>query len=207
MMVQENAAARWKTARPSIKDETLVLCIPAAFTDTFLGMNSVHGAYAEAGKLGDQNKRDRNIGGLVTVIKGACEVKAAPGGEIDKATRQSIVDQKGDLFQQFQVIANGKAEKFRDSSRFQRRGIAILKDKKTAVIESAEQITLSQFATDLVELGAQQLAYTDMGPWDEGFYRDPKSNKVVTIGHDRAFTNRQTNWLTFYTLPKTKTAH
>jgi hypothetical protein len=64
-----------------------------------------------------------------------------------------------------------------------------------ALVESLSAITLSQFGIDLAALGAKQLAYTDMGPWDEGWYRNSKDNKVVTLGQDRSLTNKQSNWL------------
>jgi hypothetical protein len=95
------------------------------------------------------------------------------------------------------MIESGKAAKFKDLKVFQRRGIAKFKNGKTAIIESNEAITLKVFADDLVELGVQDLLYTDMGSWDEGWYRDPATGKVVVIGKDRSQTKRQSNWVVF----------
>ena len=66
-----------------------------------------------------------------------------------------------------------------------------------AIIESKQAITLKVFSDDLVLLGVQQLIYTDMGSWDEGWYKDPSSNKLVTIGQDLSQTSKQSNWIIF----------
>jgi hypothetical protein len=43
-----------------------------------------------------------------------------------------------------------------------------------------------------VSLGVRDAIYTDMGGWDEGWYRD--GVKVRTIGLMRGSTRRQSNW-------------
>jgi hypothetical protein len=190
----DTAAASWTLKRPGLDDKTILLCIPAAFTTPYGG---VQGFYALAGKLHNQDKPDPTIGGAVAIVGGECKIASAPQGQVDIKLIKEVLAKKGDLFQQFQVVVNGKGESFRDKSSFQRRGIATLKNGKTAIVESAESITLSQFATDAAALGVQQLAYTDMGPWDEGWYRLPNSGKVTVIGKDRSLTYRQSNWFTF----------
>lgn len=191
---QNSSTIHWTTIRPKKEDKRVVLCIPAAFTGPYGG---VVGIYALTGQLFNDNNPDKTIGGMVVVQGGKCKVIAAPAGKIDGELLRSIKSQKADCFQQFQVVANGKGERFRDSSRFQRRGIAILKDGTAAVLESTEPITLTQFGEDAEGMGVEQLAYTDMGPWDEGWYRNPANGKLVTIGQDRSLTYRQSNWLYF----------
>lgn len=193
LLFQNDCKARWTTQRPK-SEEHIKLCIPAAFTASDGG---VVGLYALKGKFYNQNNRDLSIGGVVATIDGKCRIVGASQGDIDIKLLKEVLQKKGDLFQQFQVVANGSGEKFRDSTRFQRRGIATFKDGACAVIESFESITLSQFGADLANMGVDQFAYTDMGPWDEGWYRDSKSGRVIIIGRDRAYTSRQSNWLVF----------
>jgi hypothetical protein len=70
-----------------------------------------------------------------------------------------------------------------------------LKGNKTAIIESYEHITLTAFTKDLLELGAVDALYTDMGAWDEGWYR--QDNKLITIGRMKSQTEKQCNWVVF----------
>ena len=186
---QENASAHWTLNRPDQNDRTIVLSIPAAFTGHH---GEIIGFYALQGKC--FNNPSPGIGGIVNISDGNCKVNEISGGNIPEGLSKDILDCKSEAFQQFQVVKNNKPEKFKDNSHFQRRCIAIMNDGKTAVIESTESITLSQFAQDLVDIGVQQAAYTDMGLWDEGWYRDLNSSRPVVIGHDRRLTNKQSNW-------------
>jgi hypothetical protein len=194
LIFQRDTRARWTTIRPKKEDKSIVLCIPAAFT---LSYGGVDGFYACDGQLFNKDNPDKSIGGTVVVLNGKCNVVSSPAGKIDDNLIAAVKAQKGDLFQQFQVVADGKGEKFKDPTRFQRRGIAIFGDDSTAIIESNEAITLTQFGEDAASMGVQQLAYTDMGPWDEGWVRNPANGKLVKIGQNRSLTDRQSNWLYF----------
>jgi hypothetical protein len=191
-LYQNNSTIHWTATRPKKEDKSIMLCIPAAFTGAYGG---IVGLYVLSGQ--PFNKPDDKIGGMVVVQGGRCNVLSTPGGKIGDDLLQPMKVKRADCFQQFQVVANGKGERFRDASRFQRRGIAILKDGTTVIIESVEPITLTQFGEDSAALGVEQLAYTDMGPWDEGWYRNPSDGKLITIGQDRSLTGRQSNWLYF----------
>ena len=85
----------------------------------------------------------------------------------------------------------------KDKKLFQRRGIAILNDNSIAIIESEQAITLEVFSKDLVLLNVKQLIYTDMGAWDEGWYRNPLHNALKKIGKDLSQTDKQSNWIVF----------
>jgi hypothetical protein len=63
------------------------------------------------------------------------------------------------------------------------------------VIESYEHITLTDYTKDLLELGVTDALYTDMGSWDEGWYRN--GNDIETIGRIRSQTDKQCNWVVF----------
>lgn len=191
---QGSSLAEWSLKRPSKNDGSVLLCIAAAFTES---NGAVDGMHAVDGKFFNYGKPDVNIGGVVACMKGNCTIEAAPQGELNGALLKKLVATKGDLFQQFYVVVDSKPEKFKDKSRFQRRAITSFADGHCAVIESTESITLTQFASDLAELGVRRAAYTDMGPWDEGWYHNATTNKVITIGQDRSLTYRQSNWFTF----------
>lgn len=193
-IAQGDSTAHWTLERPRSEDPKVVLCIPAAFTDA---NGLVDGFYACGGRASNQRFPDTKIGGIVLVREGKCEVMSAPSGKIDGKLLEAIVSKKWECFQQFQVVAGGKGERFKDKTCCQRRGIGTLKDGTTVIVESCEPITLTQFGKDVASMGVEQLAYADMGPWDEGWYRNPANGKLVTIGQDRSLTRRQSNWLYF----------
>lgn len=64
------------------------------------------------------------------------------------------------------------------------------------MFESKTPLTLTQFGLDLKELGVKNAIYTDMGAYDEGWYRDAEKG-VKPLGNDRSLTEKQTNWFTF----------
>lgn len=94
------------------------------------------------------------------------------------------------------MVENGVPAHFKDKTLFQRRAIVKLKDGQTALVESKNALTLTQFGLDLKELGAKNALYTDMGAYDEGWYRDA-DKAVKPLGNDRSLTEKQTNWFTF----------
>ena len=93
------------------------------------------------------------------------------------------------------MIEKGVGANYKDKKLFQRRAIVKLKGNKIAIIESFEHITLAAFTKDLLELGVVDALYTDMGSWDEGWYKDPASGKTITIGRMKMQTDKQCNWV------------
>lgn len=182
--------------RPSTKDPAVLLCIPAAFTNT--GNDQVDGIYAVNGLVKQANAINTSLGGVCYLENGACRMFQSGKGRLFGDSLLAIVKtNRASFFQQIQCIQKGKPAGFIDQKLFQRRGIAILKNGTVAVIESREAITLKVFAADLAALGVRDLIYTDMGAWDEGWYRDPATGLVKTIGLDRSQTARQSNWIVF----------
>jgi len=112
----------------------------------------------------------------------------------------AVEKNKSSLFQQFQIVVSGKAAKFKDKKLYQMRALVQFKDGRSGVIESKGDLSFKDFNLDLVGLGVENALYTDMGAWDEGWYRnqESKEGKIVTIGNDRSKTDKQTNWLVFY---------
>lgn len=181
---------------PDKSDDHILACIPAAFTN--LNNFKVDGIYAVNGRIENKQAINKTLGGVFYIENGICRIfQSAKGKLFNDSLLNIAIKNKASFFQQIQCIQNGKAASFKDQKLFQRRGIAILKDKSIAIIESYENITLKVFSEDLVDLGVEQLIYTDMGSWDEGWYRDPKTGKSIVIGRDLSQTKKQSNWLIF----------
>ena len=141
---------------------------------------------------------DRAISGAIEINDGKYRIfDTNRGALINKELFDKLQKAKSSMFQQFQVVKNKQAEGFTDKSHYQRRCIALMNNGERAIIESDESITLTDFAKDLVELGVADAVYTDMGPWDEGWYKDPATGRKVTIGHSCILTGKQTNWVVF----------
>ncbi|HEX8517145.1 MAG TPA: hypothetical protein VF868_13190 [Bacteroidia bacterium] len=178
--------------RPLKSDKSIHLCIAGPFTD--LVSLTVDGLFIDNGIVHNRNKINRSLGGGIKIINGECEIFPTQKGKLlNDSLIKSITAGKGSFFQQIQLIEKGKGAKFKDVKEFQRRAIVKLKQNKTAVIESYEHITLAAFTKDLLELGVLDAIYTDMGSWDEGWYR--KGSSVETIGRLRTQTARQCNWV------------
>jgi hypothetical protein len=181
--------------RPDKKDTSVFLCIPGAFTQ--LSDYTIDGLYICEGKTGNRDRINHSIGGAIRIINGEAMIfPTSKGSLLSDSLIHSIEKQKGSLFQQIQMIVNGEPAKFVDKKLFQRRGICILTNGETVIAESVNAITLKTFADDLAVLGVKELLYTDMGAWDEGWYRDA-NGKIVTMGYDRSQTDKQSNWVIF----------
>jgi hypothetical protein len=190
---QGNLAMEFVVQRPSAKDANIALVIPAAFTTNHGAIDGIWRT-ASSPPTGSVN---RELGGALVVTDGKCGMLATDGGAIlNDAFFQQLATRHSALFQQFLIVENGSAASFKDKSKFQRRAIVEFTDKSTAIVESKESITFSRFNADLVELGARNAIYTDMGAWDEGWYRDAQG-KIRIIGNDRSLTRKQSNWLIF----------
>lgn len=181
--------------RPDKNDSEILLCIPGAFTD--LKLFKVDGLYIDKGTVNNKNQINHTLGGAIKIINGECEIFPSKKGKLlNDSLINLMVKQKASLFQQIQVIEKGKGARFKDLKEFQRRAIVKIKGK-TAVVESFEHITLSAFTMDLLELGVSDALYTDMGSWDEGWYKN--TDAVITIGRIKTQTDKQSNWVVFKT--------
>lgn len=187
----------FEVTRPDKDDKHIQLCIPAAFTD--LDTYGIDGACIEKGKRCN-DKVNYTLGGALRIENGHYSIIDTKKGKLlTDSMLNALAAKGGSLFQQIKIISNGKAASFSDTKIYQRRALVQMKDKSWAVLESLEAITLADFSNDLVELGAWNALYTDMGAWDEGWYRHPSSGKTLTIGQIRSETSKQTNWIVFTT--------
>jgi|AGTN01.3.fsa_nt_gi hypothetical protein len=186
----------WQTTRPPKDNTKLKLCIPAAFTTK---TGTVVGIYCQNGEVKNRKQISKPIGGAIIITDGKFSIFPTNSGAcFSDEFVKSLETKKATLFQQFQVVEKGTPARFKDHKSFQMRAVVKFKDGKEGIIESDTAITFKTFNTDLAALGVEDGLYTDMGAWDEGWYRDPKTSKLVTIGLVRTRTGKQTNWLTFY---------
>jgi hypothetical protein len=94
------------------------------------------------------------------------------------------------------LVYQGQNKKAAGGSLFQRRALVELVNHRVAVVESeSDSLSMHQFGEDLLELGAYNALYLDMGDWDEGWYKT--GEQVVKLGNRRTETARQSNWLVF----------
>ncbi len=187
----------WKTSRPDKSDDKIKFCAPAAFTTT---TGTIVGIYAQDGKVENVSRISKPIGGAMLIRDGDFTIISTNSGSIfTKSFVSSLRNEKASLFQQFQIVKDGKPTSFKDKKTSQiMRGIVKFKDGRSGVIESMTGVTHQKFNSDLAGLGVANALYTDMGGWDEGWYRDPKCADLVTIGQDRSQTDKQTNWVVFF---------
>lgn len=196
VIYKNSAKLDFEISRPDKNDTTVLLCIAGTFTT--LDKNDIDGLYIHKGNIYHQNRVNKRIGGAIKIANGEGVIFPTDKGSIlTDSLLSDIAGRKGSLFQQIQMVVNGKAATFKDTVLFQCRGIAILKNGKTVVVESTVPITLKTFANDMVDLGVNDLLYTDMGVWDEGWYRNPSNGFIVMIGMDHSQTNQQCNWVVF----------
>lgn len=194
LFYQGDLAATFELKRPKQTDNSVLFCIPCAFT-SYVG--SIDGVYIYDGKVHHRHFVSDQIGGAGIIQNGNFELIPTDKGKVlTNNFLNDLAKKRATLFQQFLIVQDGVPAHFKDKTLFQRRAITKMKDGQTAIVESKSAITLSQFAQDLKDAGAKNALYTDMGAYDEGWYRDA-DKAVKSIGLDRSLTSKQTNWLTF----------
>lgn len=182
--------------RPSADSQDIRLVFAGAFT--LVENNSIDGMFIENGKVKVKNANHHLGGGLLIDNGKLSVIRTFDGKLLTDTWRDSVAERGCSFLQQIQLVRNDSALVFRkDQKLFQRRAVVIFRDGKTAMVESLSAITLQQFADDLVKMQARDALYTDMGGWDEGWYRDGQ-DKMHTIGLMRGSTDRQSNWIYFY---------
>ncbi len=193
---KQDLAIGWEIKRPDKKDGNIKFCIPAAFTTT---TDTIVGICAYKGKVFNSKSISKPIGGALLIDDGKFEIfPANNGAKFTPEFIESLKTRKASLFQQYQVVENKTAASFKDKKKFQMRAICKFNDGREGVVESDKAMSFKTFNDDLVAMGVQDAIYTDMGAWDEGWYRQGDSDKVIPIGNVRTKTNKQTNWAIFY---------
>ena len=187
---------KFTATRPDKEDTTILLCIPAAFTR--LTDYKPDGFFMVNGVPGNQDSINYTLDGTVKISEDSLQFFSSNKGKIfTKTFVDSLKIEKAFIFQQTQLIKNSTPLAVRSNHKYQCRGIAILATGEVCVIESEDVITLATFAEDLAsEKKVKQLMYTDMGAWDEGWYKNSK-NRLVKLGKNFSQTKKQSNWLIF----------
>lgn len=177
--------------KPTRDNAKLLLSIPAGFVTK---EGTPIGAWVSNGQV--SYKVNPKLGGALSIIDGEFEfVDTKSGTTLTKEFLDRIAAKNGGLFQQFAIVKNRIPGSFKDHGKFLRRGIGKTIQGKEVIIESKNPITMKQYASDLVALGIKDFVYTDMGPWTESWFRDPKTSNLVDIGNEKAAPIKQANWL------------
>ena len=197
----KDAAVSFTVEKPKRDDPTLLAAIPAGFVTAD---EKPVGVLVYGGQV--YNKVNPKLGGALEIIGGAFKLIDTKGGAaLNSEYLSELAKKNGCLFQQFAIVKNRVPSMFKDQGKYLRRGVGHLTNGKPILVESRAWITLKQFASDMVALGARDLIYTDMGPWKESWIRDPRTGELIDIGNEKAKPVKQLNWLVV-TEPKTNSS-
>ena len=191
----QGLAVRVTTTRPDAADRRVQLSVAAAYTD--LETDQPLDLLVSPGRPVQEKATVGFLDGVLTLTGDSLRIGQIPKGQTPAAAELARVQrQHGTLLLQELLVWRGRNVRGPGGSYFQRRAVAELPNHRFAVVESlADDLTMQQFAADLLELGAQNALNLDMGGWDEGWYR--AGGQVVRLGHRLTDTARQSNWLVF----------
>lgn len=183
------------TQRPAATDERCHLSVAAAYTDldTYAPLDLL----VCQGRLRQTAATVGFLTGVLTIVGDTLAIGRVAAGQVPPRAQLARASQRqGTVLLQELLVFEGKNQRQAGGSVFQRRALVEFANHRFAVVESAaDDLEIQQFADDLLELGAKNALYLDMGDWDEGWYR--QGSQVVTLGHRRTDTARQSNWLVF----------
>lgn len=191
----QNLAVRVVTSRPNPGDGRCQLSVAAAYTD--LQTNQPLDLLVCGGRVLQAKAKVGFLDGSLTILGNTLAIgQLAKGQSPPSAQLARVQAGHGTLLLQELLVFRGQNQKAAGGSVFQRRALVEFTGHQFAVVESASNyLTMKQFADDLLELGAQNALYLDMGDWDEGWYK--RQGRVVALGNRRTETARQSNWLVF----------
>ena len=199
----QGLAIKVVTHRPGVADRRVQLSVAAAYTD--LATDQPLDLLVSPGRTMQAKATVGFLDGVLAITSDSLRITQIPKGQTPAAAELARVQrQHGTLLLQELLVYRGRNVRGPGGSYFQRRALAELAGHRWAVVESHADITMQQFAADLLELGAQQALNLDTGGWDEGWYR--AGGQVVQLGHRRTDTARQSNWLVFEQPAATATA-
>jgi hypothetical protein len=189
----QGLSIRVVTRRPDAADDRNQLSVAAAYTN--LDTDQPLDLLVANGRVLQPKATVGFLDGMLTIIGDSLEItriakgQSPPGPELERVQRQH-----GTLLLQELLVYEGQNQRPEGGSVFQRRALVELAGRRFVVVESlADNLTMKQFAADLLELGARNALYLDMGDWDEGWYK--AGSRVVKLGYRRTETDRQSNWL------------
>lgn len=190
---QKNPHIRFTLTRPSIAESKIVLAVAGTYTSP---QNTVEGFVVLDGKI--IQSRERQGWDAAAIFKnGTVEIiQTNNGRDLTKNKLQEIAEQGASLIQGHLLVMDSLAQSFKIQPLHRRRALAI-RENSPVIIESNGILDLNEFANDLVQLGVKRAMNLDMGAWSEGWYRDPRTAKIITIGLQNYATDRQSNWIIF----------
>ncbi len=185
---------------PDANDGSLLLSVAAAFTGDDL--TTVCGDHVVAGVL-HSGYADVTTTGHMLIEDG--KVKILPNDRIHQSI-QSAIEHRGYLFQQCYIVENGVAHVDRiPQAIIDRRPhiifrtAALMTDGSFAVIQCADEQYPEEFVAGIVQLGARDALYLDMGTWAYGWFRTTAGAKPTELAKRYDNTRYQSNWLTIRT--------
>ncbi len=183
------------TQRPQPTDDRRYLSVAAAYTDLETDQPLDLLVYQ-----GHPRQAKATVGfltGVLTIAGDTLAIDRVTAGKAPPLTQLARASRlHGTVLLQELLVFAGKNQRSAGGSLFQRRALVEFANRRFAVVESlADDVEMKQFADDLLELGATNALYLDMGDWDEGWYR--AGSEIIRLGHRRTHTARQSNWLVF----------
>jgi SanA protein len=180
---------------PSKRDRDVILFAEAAFTGELLDEfkhSNIAGDHVTKGKRERGYRCKRNTGAFVYYDGKTKFVYQNFSSELDSAAIHG-----GCGFSQEMMIHIGKevphARKNANSNEF--RALCDI-NGQLAVVDTKGVMTIGNFISNLLSIGATEALYLDMGPgWNYSWYRDANGTPVE-IHSGR--TKYATNWITFY---------
>jgi len=191
----QNLAIQVVTQRPQVADERCCLSVAAAYTD--LDTDAPLDLLVCQGRTRQTAAKVGFLTGVLTISGDTLTIGRVAAGQSPPLRQLAQASaRQGTVLLQELLVFEGQNQRQAGGSLFQRRALVEFANHRFAVVESvADEVEMQQFAADLLELGAKNALYLDMGDWDEGWYRT--GSGTVTLGHRRTHTAQQSNWLVF----------
>ncbi|HEX8504696.1 MAG TPA: hypothetical protein VF630_04965 [Hymenobacter sp.] len=191
----QNLSIQLLDKRPDAADSQYQLSVAAAYTD--LDTDQPVDLLLCNGNTLQAKATVGFLDGVLTIVSDSLTITKIPKGQSPSSSElENIRHHQGTLLLQELLVCEGKNQRPGGGSVFQRRALVEFTGRRFAVVESiSDNVTMKQFADDLIELGARNALYLDMGDWDEGWYK--RGSRVVKLGNRRTETARQSNWLVF----------
>ncbi len=178
--------------RPSKDDQDNLMCVAAAFQDTYqLGFShdNIVGWHASDGQL-ERGKPQDGLGAF-TYVDGVARIWDTD--EAEEAV-QNAAAAGGMGFQQFIVLYDGQ-HGGHNSDEFRCYRVLAILNGRACIIDSRTQMHYDDFILALQNLGVQDALYCDMGSgWNYSWYRGADGKPVDIIGIPWPFSH---NWLVF----------
>lgn len=184
------AGFSFERTKPDERDTNIGLCMVAAFTSK--PPEHIVGTTVCKGELRADSTESET--GYCLIVDG--NITISPLNQNREQSISKAIEQKGDYFQQMLLVHNRQAVKtnvFKNRTTA-RRALAIV-NRKPLIVETNDRIHIDTFTTCLLQMGAEQAIYLDMGSWSEGWYRT-NNQTIQRIGNNRRSTHLQTNWIT-----------